>query len=328
MKVVPGYEHNPGIHCGSAAMRNLVRFLGRDFPEEILFGLGEGLSFIYVEEQSVPPYIAIHGRTLDLEKVLAHRLGLTFDEDCAADSESAWEYCRHSIDSGYPVLINTDIRFLDYFSSGTHFSGHRVVLAGYDNGGNAYISDSEFPALMELPLTSLTVARESTIPPFSLPNCSAVIRGAPELPGEEGFVEAAVNCSKRMLFPDDPMTGLPGMLRAIFDMPGWHEKSQTPDFAARFAYQVIEKRGTGGGFFRNMYVKYLIFLAATLKPVRTSGLIDDMFEIASGWSRLAFYFRDLSDQYSPSGFNKGAEYLAAVADLEERYHRKVLNLFT
>jgi hypothetical protein len=309
MKVVPGYSHNPGIHCGSAAMRNLVRFLGRDFPEEILFGLGEGLSFIYVEEQSVPPYIAIHGRTLDLEKVLAHRLGLTFDEDCAADSEGAWEYCRNSIDSGYPVLINTDIRFLDYFSSGTHFSGHRVVLAGYDDGGIAYISDSEFPALMELPLTSLTVARESMIPPFSMPNCSAVIRGVPEL-------------------PDDPMTGLPGMLRAIFDMPGWHEKSQTPDFAARFAYQVIEKRGTGGGFFRNMYTRFLIYLAGTLKPVRTSGLIDDMNEIASGWSRLALYFRDLSDQYSPSGFNKGAEYLAAVADLEERYHRKVLNLFT
>ncbi len=328
MRLVPGYVHRAGIHCGSTAMRNLIRFLGEDYPEELLFGLGEGLSFIYVENQGVPPYITIHGRSLDLEEVLARRLGLTFEQDLAENGEDAWDFSRRSLDTGNPVLINTDIKFLDYFSSGTHFSGHRVVLAGYGPDGVAYISDSEFPALMEIPVSSLKVARESTIPPFAVPHCSAVITGTPVMPGKEGFVQAAVNCSKKMLFPEDPMTGLPGMLRAILDLPGWHEKSETPDFAARFAYQVIEKRGTGGGFFRNMYTGFLISAARRTKNFFTSGLVDDMSRIASSWSEVASSFRELSENYEPSGFKKIAGYLAKTADLEERYHKKLLHIFT
>ena len=46
--MVPGYRHQPGNHCGSTALRNLLAFHGADVTEEMAFGLGAGACFFYV----------------------------------------------------------------------------------------------------------------------------------------------------------------------------------------------------------------------------------------------------------------------------------------
>jgi hypothetical protein len=324
---VEGYRHAPGIHCGSTAIKNIVSFLGGDFPEEILFGLGEGLSFIYVPRQDVPPYIAIHGRSLDLEEVAALRLGLDYTERMEMDPEEAWRKCRESLDRGHPVLINTDIRHLDYFGSTTHFSGHRVVLAGYD-GDVALLSDSEFPEVQQVPLESLKVSRASAVPPFQMGNCMAVLTGRPDLPGADGYVEALVNCSLKMIFPGDTHTGLAGIMRAAFEMPGWYKESKTPDFVARFAYQVIEKRGTGGGFFRNLFRKFLIGISHEVPQLKSCGLIEDMGSLGRSWTSFALYMKRVSEECTQAGFVEGRERLLCLLEYEEEYHKKVLSLFT
>lgn len=45
--MVGGYTHHPGHHCESTAARNVFVHAGIDLSEEMLFGLGEGLGFIY-----------------------------------------------------------------------------------------------------------------------------------------------------------------------------------------------------------------------------------------------------------------------------------------
>src|SRR5881409_3788057 len=47
-RMVPGYRHIPGNHCGSTALRNLLAFHGAKISEEMALGLGAGLSFYYV----------------------------------------------------------------------------------------------------------------------------------------------------------------------------------------------------------------------------------------------------------------------------------------
>ena len=116
-------------------------------------------------------------------------------------------------------------------------------------------------------------AMSSTVPPFSIPNCVSVVKGVPKVPDESDFLEAIVSCSRKMLFPADPLTGVPGMMRAWLEMPAWGEKSPTPDFAARFAYQVIEKRGTGGGFFRKLYSKFLIHASKKIPAMGRGNLV-------------------------------------------------------
>jgi len=324
---VKGFLHRPGIHCGSSAMRNIITFLGKEIQEETIFGLGEGVSFIYVPRQEVPPYIAIHGRSLDLEEILARRLGLDYVEQIDDDGDRSWKKCKKMIDGGLPVLINTDIRHLEYFGSTTHFSGHRVVLAGYNDEG-VLLSDSEFPEIMEISIDGLKSARESKIPPFPMGNCMAVVTGTPLLPGEEGFVDSIVSCSRKMIFSRNPMMGLSGMIKASQEMPSWYTRSQTPDFVARFAYQVIEKRGTGGGFFRNIYKKFLVLASRTIPSLDRGGFIEEMGGLAYEWSAFADFLKNLSENCSREGFVKGQKIFDRIVSREEGYHSRVLKFFT
>ena len=47
---VPAYRHHPGHHCETGAARNVFVHAGLDLSEKMLFGLGEGLGFIDLED--------------------------------------------------------------------------------------------------------------------------------------------------------------------------------------------------------------------------------------------------------------------------------------
>ncbi len=51
--------------------------------------------------------------------------------------------------------------------------------------------------------------------------------------------------------------GLPALRRFAAEVGGWPEAAEDWRWCARFLYQVIERRGTGGGNFRLMYSRFL-----------------------------------------------------------------------
>ncbi len=51
--------------------------------------------------------------------------------------------------------------------------------------------------------------------------------------------------------------GLPGLRRLAAEIGEWPEATEDWQWCARFNYQVIERRGTGGGNFRRMYARFL-----------------------------------------------------------------------
>ena len=51
--------------------------------------------------------------------------------------------------------------------------------------------------------------------------------------------------------------GLPALKRLADEIGGWPEAAEDWQWCARFLYQVIERRGTGGGNFRRMYSRFL-----------------------------------------------------------------------
>ena len=51
--------------------------------------------------------------------------------------------------------------------------------------------------------------------------------------------------------------GLPAVERLAAEAGSWPEAVEDWQWCARFAYQVIERRGTGGGCFRLMYSRFL-----------------------------------------------------------------------
>ncbi|MGE5190354.1 MAG: BtrH N-terminal domain-containing protein [Gemmatimonadota bacterium] len=321
---VPGYAHRRGEHCGSGAMRNLLAFRGILLSEPMCFGLGSGAGFLYLPAYPVPPRVAFHGRIMELERALCGVLGIPFPERPEPDGDAGWARAREAVLAGNPVLVNTDLAFLDYFDTKTHFSGHRVVLIGFDDeAGEAHLSDSEWDAPQAVPIASLSRSRSSDVPPYPMENRWCVVAPDGPLRPIAEAVPAALrkNAGEMLSAPEAGVSGVAGMRRAARELPGWPDMTPEWAFAARFGYQVIEKRGTGGGFFRRLYARYLEEASAVCPPVADAGLPRAMVGVADGWTGIAALLKEISESKDRGAFRRAGEMLLRQADAEETFWR-------
>ncbi len=326
---VPGYLHRPGIHCGSAAMRNLLAFRGIDFSEPMCFGLGSGAGFLYVPELPVSPFVAFHGRIMEMERELCDALAIPFPEHVEEDGEAGWERAREAILCGHPVLISTDLAYLDYFETRTHFAGHRVVLFGVDDeAGHALLSDSEREDPQKVSVTSLKRARSSSVPPYPMENRWCVVKPEGELRPMPEAVPLSLGKNAREMLdpPGGSFAGISGMRRMAEEISRWPAMTEEFAFAARFGYQVIEKRGTGGGFFRRMYARYLEEASAWFPPLAGAGLAVKMIAVAEGWTEIAGRLKEVSEGNDAAGLPRVADLLLRQADREEAFWREAASL--
>ena len=79
---------------------------------------------------------------------------------------------------------------------------------------------------------------------------------------------------------DEVLTGR--IVNTVEEAGGWPEATEDWQWCARFAYQVIERRGTGGGCFRLMYSRFLAEAGRDEAPLAA--------EAAARWTELAMSF--------------------------------------
>jgi hypothetical protein len=313
MSFVAGYEHVPGHHCGSTALRNLLAFHGVDITEEMAFGLGAGACFYYVAIEDASPSRWFNGRTARLEETFrdltgAGLLTLTFE-----DSDEAWEAARAEVDAGKPVLLLTDLYHLDHYGNSAHFPGHAVVLAGYDEEV-AYLSDTGFPDLQKTRLANLAKARHSNHPAYPVQGHMFTV--ADEIREEQlrAAVPSAIDRAvKAMVEPEfREFSGLDAVRRLADEAGSWPEVAEDWQWCARFGYQVIERRGTGGGAFRLMYSRFLEEAGRDEAPLAA--------EAAARWTELATAFHAASESEQPEDalWRRIDRAARDVAEAEER----------
>jgi hypothetical protein len=260
--MVPGYEHVPGNHCGSTALRNLLAFHGCEISEEMAFGLGAGACFFYVPLDGQSPSRFTNGRTARLEENFLELTGAPLRLRTESDPGRGWELAREDVDSGRPVLLLTDLYYLDHYGRSAHFPGHAVVLAGYDSD-DVWLSDTGFTELQATRIEHLAEARYSKHPAFPLDG--QMIDLAPGANGSlnperlKGSAPAAIaRAAEGMLEPQmGEFQGIPALERLAAEVGDWPDAVPDPEWCARFLFQVIERRGTGGGNFRPMYSRFL-----------------------------------------------------------------------
>ena len=225
------------------------------------FGLGAGACFYYLALEDASPTRWFNGRTAPPRGELP-RADRRRRSSCAPSRTptQAWEAARAGVDAGRPALLLTDLYYLDHYGSSAHFPGHAVVLAGYDDEV-AYLSDTAFEELQTTRLArTWREARHGEHPAYPLAGPHVHGRAAEvdrERParGGAGAIERA---AREMLEPSfGEFAGLPALRRLAAEAGAWPEAAEDWQWCARFAYQVIERRGTGGGNFRLMYSRFL-----------------------------------------------------------------------
>jgi len=319
--MVPGYRHHPGNHCGSTALRNLLGFHGVEISEEMAFGLGAGACFFYVVLEDASPSRFTNGRAAKLEEGFLELTGAPLRLRTDDDPDRSWELAREVVDGGRPALLLTDLYYLDHYGKSAHFPGHAVVLAGYDDE-RAWLSDTGFEELQTTALANLAKARHSKQPVFQLAGHAIDVpdAGALDAAGLIAAAPAAIErAAREMVEPSlGEYQGIPALRRLAAEIGDWPSAAEDWQWCARFLYQVIERRGTGGGNFRRMYSRFLAEVGR-----EEAGLAADAAEL---WTSLATAAHAASEREraAPDLWRDLAAQAELVREAEERLWESLL----
>lgn len=327
--LLPGFHHVEGVHCGSTALADALRARGVALSEAMVFGLGAGLGFYYLAAPELSPTHLFVGRSATLERVACESLAAPFAERTAEGSAAAWQGVRAALERGIAPILSTDLAALPYWRTRTPFGGHRVVVAGFDpDRGVAFVADTDRPGLEEVPLDALDRARASIAPPFGQAGRPwlEVDRPARPRPLAEAIPEALRRQAHDLLLDADGAVGISALERFAAELPGWAAAARDEAeraWAFRYAFQVIERRGTGGGLFRALYARFLAEAEPLVPAIARLDLRARMEGIAAGWSALAGALRAAGESPGAEVAPEGASLARTIAADERRLFEDV-----
>ncbi|MFF4284027.1 BtrH N-terminal domain-containing protein [Streptomyces sp. NPDC001633] len=245
-------------HCETTALGVLLRHQGLDLSEPMLFGLGSGLSFVYWDSKNMGfPFLGGRVKPFDLTRTLATRLGLQLLVQETTSPRRAWENVAAPIDAGHPVGLQLDSYHLDYFASKVHFGGHVVAMYGYDEHAAYLVDTDQQGGAVSTSLTSLAQARAAR-GPMTAKHRSFTLTAPRDLPSPQGRIIPAITaCADAFLNPPIANLGHRGIEKAGKLVRTWLQRTDAPQRDLPQAALLMEKAGTGGALFRNLYRDFL-----------------------------------------------------------------------
>lgn len=330
--MLDAFSHETGAHCGSTSLHDVATTTGWGLPEPWCFGIGGGLGFSYYRRDRSPSREFV-GRTPWLESAFFDHLDVPVEERRGMDATDAYGTLRETVDEGRPVIVFVDIYYLPYFGSDVHFSPHVVVVVDADADG-VTIADSEFDALQHVDREDFEAAWSSEEGFYGpLDRRQLVVQADPGRDPTQDLqraMEAGLSAVCTGLLnptaayadiPDagDGTNGIDGMHAMARELPEWRTFDDA-DWCTRFAYQNVEKRGTGGAAFRGLFRPFLEDAAERLDVV-TDGDVAEFRGIESNWHDVGAALKraGLSDdaEDAQAAYEDASATLHDVADREE-----------
>jgi hypothetical protein len=332
-KIIEKWVHTPGLHCGSAALRDVINYYGYSFSEPMCFGLGGGLGFFYTMGEDMSPSKIIHLRGPGMETNFLSLIDKPTSWKYEPDDDKALEIAKEWINEDVPLLIQTDIFYLSYYKSSTHFPGHVVSVWGYDDEKETvFLTDTGFEGLQAVPYEDFKKGRSSKAMPFPLNNNWFEVNIKKPIPPLHDIIpEAILRNAKFMMEGAKNLRGESGVKIIRLwadDLPSW---ADVPDWkwCVRFAYQVIEKRGTGGGGFRWLYRDFLREADEIIPALKEHVLSQGMNLIGNKWSEMSILLKEISEKEKDGQlFKKASNMAKELGELEEAFYTKAIRVLS
>jgi hypothetical protein len=288
-----------------------VRFDGLEISEAMAFGLGEGMGFIYYQDEALSPTSRFNGRATNLEDNFYRRIGQPIDWLREWDLD----YLKASLKKGRPLLAKTFLAHLPYYDP-ADFPGHGIIVTALDEQtGQLSVADSLSKPLLPLSIDHFHQAIAIDCPPFMKAYTWA---SAPPIHFkiEAELLRLAIYAdANSLLNPPSSAEGFEAMSRAINDIPRWADDNDWL-WHARFAYQSIEKRGTGGAGLRLIQADFLNEASHYLPEICTLKLEERVRQSAALWQQMAQSFKQVYVDQNPTEFSQAATKLAEIKQLE------------
>ncbi|KJK48168.1 lantibiotic ABC transporter [Lentzea aerocolonigenes] len=306
-----------GQHCETTALGALLRHEGLDVSEPMLFGLGEGLSFVYWDAKNMGfPFLGGRVKPFALTRTAAERLGLTLHVQETSSSRKAWQNVETALSAGRPVGLQLDSYHLEYFTAKVHFGGHFVAMRGYDSTHAHLVDTAQQGGAVTTSLASLEKARAEH-GPMTARNLSFTISRTGQ-PDRGDAIRSAISANAQaFLNPPIANLGHRGIAKAAKQVLKWLDRTDDPARDLPLAATLMERGGTGGSLFRAIYRDFLAEAATIVDD-------DSIREGHRLYAEIAPLWTEVANHITAQRLDRASEILTELAE-KERHAMEVLS---
>lgn len=326
--IIEDIEPYTGQHCETTATGTLLKQIGINLSEPMLFGLGEGLGFVFWKMKTMDfPFIGGRVKTDLLTENLCRNLNLDLKIQETASILKAWDNIKSQLDRGRAVGLKLDCYHLDYFTKKIHFAGHYVAMYGYDDQF-AYLVDTEQQGkLVKTTLKNLELARnEKGL--MSSRNRSYIINKKEQLPDLKKVIPKAIKSNaQEFLNPPIKNLGYKGITKTSAEIRKWFEESKDIRSEFQTSATLMERAGTGGSLFRNLYRDFLKESAQILDCEKLMDAHLNYSKIAEQWKMISDLFFEIGETKKKKYVDMASDILAEIAQNEKAVMEKLDNAF-
>ena len=307
-----------GQHCETTATGSLLNQIGIELSEPMLFGLGEGLGFIFWNMKIMDfPFIGGRVKPDVLTENIVKNLNLELDANETSSIRKAWENVKNNIDNGIPVGLKLDCYHLEYFKSKIHFAGHYATIYDYDDNFAYLVDTQQQGGLVKTSLKSLELARNET-GPMSSRNRSYTIHETDKTNDLKQIIPVAIkNNARDYLNPSIQNIGYKGILKTSKEILKWFKNSKDVERDFTTTAKLMEKAGTGGALFRNLYRDFLKESAELLDSNQIHQAYVSFSEIAKSWTEISSLFEKAGESSNEMYIKQASDILVDLSGKEK-----------
>jgi hypothetical protein len=297
-----GFVSRHTHHCVTGSMQHVYAYNGYPTSEELLLGLGRGVSFSYWHSKGQPPFFGGRGMPKpSMEQIAGQCTGVRIGLHTSKSARNARQALLSLLASGQPVMLQVDMGFLPYFDFGGneyHFGGHAIVVCAYDpESEEVLVSDRD--GLHAVSMADLEQARGSLFKPFPPHNLWYTFDFSQKRPPTAQEARQAIAAQAQlMLEPPIKNIGVDGIRLAAERLPRWPERMSDEEIRmALFNAYIFTSPagGSGGGAFRYMFSRFLHEAAAITEDDQLFKSGEAFQQIGDAWEAFAEWCKQVSE---------------------------------
>lgn len=331
--LLEGYQHEVHSHCETGSIRNVLRYKGINLSEPMIFGIGSGISFVYL------PFIKINHVPISAFRRLpgkvfsrvCKQLDIGFELKTYADPAKSMDALDRVLDMGIPANLQVGVYNMSYFppEGRLHYNIHTISVVGKEN--NHYlVSDSIFDEIQKVPYEELKKVRYA--PGAFTPHGKMYwVTSVPEKIDLRLPIVSGIKISVReMVGYYFWLIGARGIRYFSNSFRKWPEKlgEKTARQYLLQQVQMLEIAGTGGSGYRYIYGSFLKESAQVLGQDWLNDVALEMGIVGNRWrdfSHIAAQYIKTRDNIDKA-FNEMADILLDISVKEEAIFRKLKNI--
>lgn len=308
-----------GQHCETTATGTLLNYLNINLSEPMLFGLGQGLGFIFWNMKIMDfPFLGGRIKPDVLTHNLARHLNLELIAKETSSPQKAWDAVKSLINSGQPVGLKLDSYHLEYFTKPIHFAGHYVAIYGYDPDMAYLVDTQQQGSWVKTSLQSLALARNEKGPMSSRNLYYTLNKTGVGFDLGKAIPAAIRNNAVEYLNPPIANLGYKGILKTSAEIIAWFKRSKDVKTEFGTTAMLMEKAGTGGALFRNLYRDFLGESYERLNHPALKSAHELFTEAASLWNRVSSLFEQAAQTGDIQFIYQASTHLKEISAIEKK----------